>query len=139
MLDTRDGILTADLDRYNGPNTALIWSVFAKRAGASAVSAGGDDTDPKPSYDHLAAARNGTLVGKVVNATTAAVVPNARVIVGEYEARVSPAARTSSMGGFNEPERKLPGRPRRSRGSRAGTTQGQQDQQPAETSPPEQA
>ncbi len=41
--------------------------------------------------------------------------------------------------GFDEPERKLPGRPRRSRGSRAGTTQGQQDQQPAETSPPEQA
>ena len=38
FLDARDGILSADLDRYHGDNTDLIWSVFAKRgAGASAA------------------------------------------------------------------------------------------------------
>ena len=32
FLDARDGILSADLDRYHGDNTDLIWSVFARRS-----------------------------------------------------------------------------------------------------------
>ena len=100
FLDARDAILTADLDRFHGENTDLIWSVFAKRgAGASAKSATGDDTDPKPGFDHPSAARNGTAAVTVLNATTGRAVPNAKVILGRFEARVSPLTRTGGSGG----------------------------------------
>ncbi|GAB3599429.1 hypothetical protein GCM10027446_31250 [Angustibacter peucedani] len=100
FLDARDGILAADTDRYHGDNTDLVWSVFAARgAGASAVSETGDDTDPTPAFDHPAPSRNGTLSLKVVNATTGAGVKGAKVVIGRYEARVTPVARTTSTGG----------------------------------------
>jgi Zn-dependent metalloprotease len=102
FLDARDGILAADLDRYHGENADTIWTAFAHRgAGASATSQGGDDTDPHPAFDHPAAGRDGTLVGTVVDAASGAPVANARVIVGDFEARVTPLARTSSTGGFS--------------------------------------
>jgi extracellular elastinolytic metalloproteinase len=102
FLDARDGILAADLDRNHGDNFDTIWTAFAHRgAGASATSQGGDDTDPHPAFDHPTAARNGTLVGTVVDAASGAAVANARVIVGDFEARVTPLARTSSTGGFS--------------------------------------
>ncbi|MDQ5841727.1 MAG: M36 family metallopeptidase, partial [Chloroflexota bacterium] len=100
FLDSRDGILAADVDRNHGANTDLIWSVFAKRgAGASAISRTGDDIDPTPAFDNAAASRNGLLSVKVVNASTGAGVANAKVIIGRFEARVTPVARTSSTGG----------------------------------------
>src|SRR4051794_33583290 len=102
FLDARDGILAADLDRNHGANFDAIWTAFAHRgAGASATSAGGDDTDPVPAFDHPTAARNGTLAGTVVDAASGAPVANARVIVGDFEARVSPLVRTASTGGFS--------------------------------------
>jgi extracellular elastinolytic metalloproteinase len=102
FLDARDGILAADLDRYHGDDYDTIWTAFAHRgAGASATSQGGDDTDPHPAFDHPAAGRDGTLVGTVVDAASGAPVANARVIVGDFEARVTPLARTSSTGGFS--------------------------------------
>jgi extracellular elastinolytic metalloproteinase len=101
FLDARDAILTADLDRYHGDHADVIWSVFAKRgAGASAVSATGDDTDPQPAFDHPAAARNGTVALTIRNATNGKAVPGAKVILGVYEARVSPLGRTGSTGGL---------------------------------------
>ncbi|GAB6876762.1 M36 family metallopeptidase [Thermaerobacter litoralis] len=101
MIDMRDAILTADVDRYHGDHFDLLWTAFARRGlGAGAVSNTGDDTDPHPAFDHLARARNGRLVGTVVNATTGKPIAGARVIVGEYEARVSPAAVTGAKGGF---------------------------------------
>ncbi len=101
FLDMRDAILTADADRYHGDNSDTIWTVFAHRgAGASASSATGDDTEPQPGFDHASSSRNGTLVGTVVNAATGSAVKNAKVIVGEFEARVSPLVRTSDTGGF---------------------------------------
>jgi extracellular elastinolytic metalloproteinase len=102
FLDARDGILAADLDRNHSDNFDTIWTAFAHRgAGASATSQGGDDTDPVPAFDHPTAARNGTLVGTVVDAASGASVANARVIVGDFDARVTPLARTSSTGGFS--------------------------------------
>ena len=101
FLDMRDAILAADTDRYHGDNTDTIWTVFAHRgAGASAQSATGDDTNPTPAFDHAADARNGLLVGTVRNGATGEPVKGAKVIVGEFEARVTPLARTSDTGGF---------------------------------------
>jgi Zn-dependent metalloprotease len=101
FLDARDGILAADVDRYHGANTDAIWAVFAHRgAGASASSATGDDTNPTPAFDHAADSRNGLLVGRVVNGATGEPVKGAKVIVGEFEARATPLARTSDTGGF---------------------------------------
>jgi extracellular elastinolytic metalloproteinase len=101
FLDMRDAILAADVDRYHGDNTDTIWTVFAQRgAGASAFSDTGDDTQPQPAFDHAAPSRNGTLVGRVINASTGEPVANAKVIVGDYEARVTPLVRTSDTGGF---------------------------------------
>jgi len=100
FLDQRDAILTADLDRYHGEDSDLIWSVFARRgAGASAVSTTGDDLDPQPAFDHPASARNGTAALTFVNATTGQPISGAKVILGVFEARVSPLSRTGSTGG----------------------------------------
>jgi extracellular elastinolytic metalloproteinase len=102
FLDARDGILAADVDRNHGDNFDAIWTAFAHRgAGAAATSKGGDDTDPQPAFDHPTAGRNGTLVGTVVDAASGAPVANARVIVGQFEARVTPLVRSSSTGGFS--------------------------------------
>jgi hypothetical protein len=104
FLDMRDAILAADADRYHGDNTDTIWTVFATRgAGASASSDTGDDTEPTPGFDHASASRNGKLAGTVVNASNGAPVANAKVIVGEFEARATPLARTSDAGKFTSP------------------------------------
>jgi hypothetical protein len=101
FLDMRDAILAADLDRYHGDNSDTVWTVFAHRgAGSSASTATGDDTQPQPGFDHASDARNGFLVGTVVNSSTGEAVKNAKVVVGEFEARVSPLVRTSDTGGF---------------------------------------
>ncbi len=104
FLDMRDAILAADADRYHGDNTDTIWTVFATRgAGVSASSNTGDDTEPTPGFDHAAASRNGKLAGTVTNASNGEPVANAKVIVGEFEARVTPVARTSDAGKFTTP------------------------------------
>ena len=104
FLDMRDAILAADVDRYHGDNSDTVWTVFATRgAGVSASTATGDDTDPTPGFDHAAASRNGQLSGTVLNASNGKPVANAKVIVGEYEARVSPLARTSDTGTLTAP------------------------------------
>jgi hypothetical protein len=74
--------------------------VFAYRgAGASATSNTGDDTEPKPGFDVPTAAVNGTVALTLVNATSGQPIGNARVILGRFEARVSPLVRTGSAGG----------------------------------------
>ena len=102
MVDMRDAILTADKARTGGANQDLLWEVFAKRGlGASARSVDANDINPKPGFDHKRASRNGMLTGRVVNAVTGKAVTNARIIVGDYEARVSRAAKTGSSGAFS--------------------------------------
>ncbi|MGN6089936.1 MAG: M36 family metallopeptidase, partial [Actinomycetales bacterium] len=103
-LDVRDGILAADLDRNHGDNAELIWKVFATRGeGASATTRGGDDTDPTPAFDSPYSADNGLLSVTVVNATTGKPVADARAMLGIFEARVTPVARTSDKGRFAVP------------------------------------
>ncbi|UYQ64713.1 M36 family metallopeptidase [Streptomyces peucetius] len=104
FLDMRDAILDADTLRFHGDNTDTIWTAFARRgAGRSAATAGPDDTDPKPGFDHAAPSRNGMLAVKLVNASTGEPVEDARVIIGEFEARVTPLGTSGSNGVVSAP------------------------------------
>jgi len=101
FLDARDGILMADQLRYHGENTDIIWTTFARRgAGFSASTIDGNDTDPKPGFDHAAPTRNNTLSGHAINSSTGTAVSNARVFIGEYEVRSTPVAKTGTSGAF---------------------------------------
>ena len=102
MVDMRDAILAADVARTRGANQDLLWEVFANRGlGKSARSVDANDINPKPGFDHKTAARNGAVAGRVVNAVTGKPVTGARILVGEYEGRVSAAAKTGSQGTFS--------------------------------------
>jgi hypothetical protein len=99
MLDARDGILTADQDLYKGKDVPLIWSVFANRGmGSQAGSTGSNDLDPKSSFTSPNTHGNGHLA-------IATLDPNGRgvsgvnVLIGDYEARVTPSAVTAGRGG----------------------------------------
>jgi extracellular elastinolytic metalloproteinase len=95
MLDARDAFLAADRVRFDGADTALLWSVFAKRGmGGSAASVNSDDGQPTPSFasplaDNVAV----TFAPTAVDRGNAAVA-KAKVYVGDYEARVTPIADT---------------------------------------------
>jgi len=102
MVDMRDAILAADQARTGGANQDALWQVFARRGlGKSAMSIDANDINPKPGFDHKTAGRNGTVAGQIVDAVTGAPITNAKVFVGGYEGRVSPAARASSSGRFS--------------------------------------
>ena len=100
FLDARDGILAADLDRYHGDDFDTIWTAFAHRgAGASATSrAVRTPIRTRPSTIRPPRA---THAGRTFRRRQRRRVANARVIVGDFEARVTPLARTSSTGGFS--------------------------------------
>lgn len=101
MVDMRDAILAADRALYGGADEAALWAVFASVGlGASASSNGSQDTDPSPSFDNPLGG-NGTVSGTLTNATTGGPVAGARIIVGPYEARVSPVVRSGTDGSFS--------------------------------------
>lgn len=104
MDDMRTAILAADQDRYGGDHYDLLWKAFAQRGlGASAKSLSGDDTDPVPAYDHPVSGQNGMLAGKIINSSTKKPVKDAKIIIGQYEARTSPVVLSSDTGGFSMP------------------------------------
>ncbi len=109
FVDARDGILAALDARYHSRSdyatiADIVYTAFARRGlGLHAGTQGGDDTDPVPSFDHRKASRNGTLSGTVVNASTGDPVANARILIGEYEARATPLRRTGGTGRFSAP------------------------------------
>jgi len=93
MLDARDAMLAADRMRFKGNNQAVMWNAFARTGmGNNAVSQGTDDTGPKPGYVSPLS-KEGTLRVKAVSGGTN--VPG-ELYVSKYEARITPAADTSS-------------------------------------------
>ena len=106
FVDMRNAIALAIDDRYHdSPSYETIvdvfWTQLAQRGlGLSAKSEGGDDLDPVPGFDHANKARNGTLTGQVVNASTGEPIRDAKVILGVFEGRVSPLRETSEKGRF---------------------------------------
>jgi extracellular elastinolytic metalloproteinase len=116
MLDARDGILAALALRYHRRADFeglqnLVYGAFAARGmGVDAANhktgsdpTGGNDTDPTPSFEHQNAALNGVIRGTVVNTSTGDPVKDASVMLGVFEAGVSPVARTDADGVFRIP------------------------------------
>jgi len=82
----------------------IVYSAFAQRgAGVGASTDGGNDTDPVPAYDHRNPALNGSIGGRIVNASTGKAIEGAPVMLGKFEARVSPVASTGADGRFAVP------------------------------------
>jgi hypothetical protein len=109
FVDMRNAIALAVDDRYHdsadyGDIVDILWSTFAARGlGFHAKSQDGNDLDPVPAFDHIDTAQNGTLAGRVVNASTGEPVEGAKVILGVFEARVSALRKTGATGGFSAP------------------------------------
>jgi extracellular elastinolytic metalloproteinase len=116
MLDMRDAILEATALRYHsradfGALQDLVYGAFASRGmGVGAANhktgsdpTGGNDTDPTPSFAHQDSALNGVVKGTVVNASTGDPVAGANVMLGVFEAGVTPVAHTDGTGVFRIP------------------------------------
>ena len=109
FVDMRDAIALAIDDRYHDSSdyeriVDVFWTAFAQRGlGFHAGSETSDDLDPTPAFDHIDPDRNGTLSGRVVNASTGAGIADARVMIGRFEARVSSLRETGADGGFSAP------------------------------------
>jgi extracellular elastinolytic metalloproteinase len=94
MIDARDAMLAADQIRFGGANQVLLWNAFAARGlGSGAASNTNADTDATPSFASPQA-KNATVTFRPVDDTGAA-VPNARIFVGDYQARAVPVADTN--------------------------------------------
>ncbi|ALG10021.1 M36 family metallopeptidase [Kibdelosporangium phytohabitans] len=78
-VDMRDATLAANQIRFGGADLPILWNAFAQHGlGRDAASNGGNDADPVPSFASPHG-RNGTL--------RLATNKNARLYVGDYEAR----------------------------------------------------
>ncbi|WP_408009793.1 M36 family metallopeptidase [Pseudalkalibacillus sp. A8] len=101
MEDMRTAIIAADFERYGGEHYDALWTSFAQRGlGTHTHSNSGDDTDPVPAFNHPDGERNGQLVGKVINESTNQPISDARIMIGQFEARTTPVSVTGEKGGF---------------------------------------
>jgi hypothetical protein len=99
MVDARNSYLAADVMRTGGANQTALWNGFAKTGlGIGAASNGTGDDQPTPSF----ASPNESNASITFNVTAPdqsnAAVPNAKIYVGDYEARVTPVATSDSNG-----------------------------------------
>ena len=114
MLDMRDAIMKALDIRYHsrGDFDVLqdsVYGAFARHGMGLHASneksesdpTGASDIDPTPSFTHQNPAANGTVAGRVVNASTGDPVADARIMLGTLEAGVTPVATTGADGQFS--------------------------------------
>jgi extracellular elastinolytic metalloproteinase len=91
MVGARDAMLAADMTRFGGANQAVLWNTFAARGlGQTASTTDGNDTDPVAGFSSPFATE-GTVLFRPIDEEGEAVT-NAKLFVGRYEARVTPAA-----------------------------------------------
>ena len=94
MQDARDAQLAADIARFGGANQDLLWQGYALRGlGQLASTAGTQDTDPTPDFSSPLA-NNATLNFFADNKGNTLVPVNAKIYVGDYQARSVPVADT---------------------------------------------
>ncbi len=93
MVDSRDAMLAADMIRFGGANQDILWNAFAKRGlGEAASSNGSGDADPVPSFTSPSA-NEATVTFRPID-ESGAVISNAKLFVGHYQARAVPVADT---------------------------------------------
>ena len=108
MIDARDAMLAADMIRFGGANQDLLWNVFASRGlGQFATSNGTNDTDPLPSFE--SPYTDEATVIFMPQDGEGNLIPNARLFVGHYEARVVPVADTDPATTLSNEVRMVPG------------------------------
>jgi hypothetical protein len=94
MIQARDAILAADLGRFGGANRDLIWQAFAMRGfGQFQSTISNADTNPVPDFSSPMA-NNATLNFFAVSKDGSSVPVNAKIYVGDYEARATQIADT---------------------------------------------
>jgi extracellular elastinolytic metalloproteinase len=104
MIDARNAILAADQTRFGGANQDILWRGFAERGFGQFASQLGNpsatppvtpanDTDPIPDFSSPDE-NNATVTFNAVAKDGGAPV-NAKIFVGDYEARVTPIADTN--------------------------------------------
>ena len=113
MLDMRDAIMKALDIRYHRRADFdvlqnLVYAAFARHGMGTAAAnevteadpTGANDIDPTPSFAHQNPALNGTVSGRVLNATSGEPVADANVFLGTLEAGATPIAVTGDDGSF---------------------------------------
>ena len=97
MVDIKNTMLSSAGARGQAADVVTLGDAFAERGlGASSDSSGTSDTDPKPGYDSPTASHNAAVTFAVVDSVTGAPVPNAKVFIGTFEARSTPAATSAA-------------------------------------------
>lgn len=96
FLDARDAYLAADMMRFGGANQDLLWLAFARRGfGQGASTTGPNDTEPIPSFESPLHEEATLVFDAVAKDEGNAPIADAKVFVGHYEGRVTPAAVTA--------------------------------------------
>jgi hypothetical protein len=94
MIQARDAMLAADMARFGGANQDLLWQGFAIRGfGQLQNTVSNADTDPVPDFSSPLA-DNATLNFFADNKGNTLVPVNAKVYVGDYQARSTQIADT---------------------------------------------
>ena len=108
MLGSRDAMLAADQMRFGGANQDLIWNAFAGRGfGEHASTVDGNDAQPIGDWTSPFATE-GT-VQLAPRDEHGSAVANATLFVGQYEARVTPAADTDATTPLGDTLQMVPG------------------------------
>jgi extracellular elastinolytic metalloproteinase len=93
MIDARDAMLAADLARFGGANTDLLWQGFAMRGfGRDQVTVDANDTDPVP--DFASPVANNATLNFSADSKSNEVPVSAKIYVGDYQARSTQVADT---------------------------------------------
>jgi len=94
MIQARDAMLAADLGRFGGANQDLLWQGFAMRGfGQFQNTVSNADTDPVPDFSSPLA-NNATLNFFADYKGNSLVPVNAKIYVGDYQARATQIADT---------------------------------------------
>ncbi len=108
MVDSRDAMLAADMIRFGGANQDILWNAFAKRGlGEGAVSNGAGDANPTPGFTSPYA-NEATVTFRPVD-ENGAIVPGAKLFVGDYQARAVPVADTDAATPLTDQVQLVPG------------------------------
>ncbi len=110
MLDARDAYLAADMMRFNGANQQIMWKVFAARGmGLNASTVDVSDVDPKPDFQSPLEGFKNVKFRVLAADEGNALITNAKIYVGRFEAGATPIADTITGGTVTDTARFVSG------------------------------